>query len=437
MRGSKTCFHNPLCLAAPFVVWTILVAASLAWAVHAAFLHADETATRRGRDLFDMIEITRAWNARHAGVYVVRSSYALPNPYLRNINRDLDAEHGIRLTMIDPAYMARQLSDLARSRGVRFHLTSNNPLRPANAPDAWERATLKSFDQGAAEHIDLLEIDGNPTFRYMAPLSVEPNCLGCHAVQGYQLGQVRGGISVDIDAAPILSHRDRQIVKSGLAHAVIWVVVSVLLWQTLHRLHLNIAELDRTRIQQGRTIERKNRDLKKARDTIMKLQSSDALTGFHNRTHFEKTLQEDLDKSEARGSSHGVLIIELDYFNEYNTEYGILEGDIVLRTVAALMQREVDHQPALFSRYIGSSFAIALAGVGDKALVACAEHLRRSIYELGIKHEHSEAAKFVTVTIGTAHLADGASLPARDLLKRAAVAMYKGKRRGRNCVVSA
>jgi diguanylate cyclase (GGDEF)-like protein len=436
MPGSNRCIHNPLCLALPFVVWTLLVALSLSWSAYTAYLHADETATQRGRDLFSMIEITRAWNAGLGAIYAIRSERATPNPYLRNPNRDLDTEQGIRLTMINPAYMTRQISELAKPKGIRFHLTSNNPLRPANTPDPWERTVLRSFEEGVDERIELMDIDGRTTFRYMAPLRIKPACLGCHAVQGYQLGQVRGGISVDIDADAILAHRRSEIVTSALVHTAIWVLVSALMWLALRMFRQNILALDNTRIQQGRAIEQKTRDLKKAEDTISKLQNSDALTGFHNRSHFEKTLQEDLDKAEARQAPLGVMIIELDYFNEYNTEYGILEGDIVLRMVAALLTREIEHESALFSRYIGSSFAVALPDIGDKALRASAEQLRCSIYELGIKHEHSEAAKFVTVTIGTAHLAGGSTQPAKELLKRAAVAMYNGKKKGRNCVVA-
>jgi diguanylate cyclase (GGDEF)-like protein len=422
----------------PFLIWTQLIGASAWWSVYTVYRHADETAEQRGRDLFSVIQLTRAWNAGHAGIYAVRSDRAIPNPYLKTPNRDLVTQQGLELTMINPAYMTRQISELARTQGFYFHITSNKPLRPANAPDAWERRALDAFEQGERERIELLEgTTGHDEFRYMAPLRVTPPCLGCHAIQGYQLGQIRGGISINVDATPILERRNHQLVKTGIAHAGVWLLVAILIFLTMRMVRIGIVSLDDTRISQGRTIARKNQDLKKAQQQITKLQNSDALTGFSNREFFEKALQESLDKAEASDRPFGVLIVELDFFNEYNTEYGILEGDIVLRMIAALLIRETSITSPLFCRYIGSSFAIGLFDINEKPLREYAEKLRQAIYQLGIKHEHSTAARFVTATIGVAHRRAGAQTDAESLLKSAALAMYKGKKKGRNCVVAA
>ncbi len=77
-----------------------------------------------------------------------------PNPYLKHPRRDLVTHDSLRLTMINPAYMTRQLSELAQKKeGAVFHITSRNPIRPLNAPDAWESAALLSFERGAKEAV--------------------------------------------------------------------------------------------------------------------------------------------------------------------------------------------------------------------------------------------------------------------------------------------
>lgn len=215
------------------LVWTQVVAASAWWSISSMSLQAEQMAAQRGRDLFRMIELTRQWSADHLGIYAVRSRQAQPNPYLTLPNRDLETVQGLQLTMINAAYMTRQISELARAEGFYFHMTSEDPLRPANAPDEWERDSLAAFKRGASERIELLESSSGGQFRYMAPLRVKPECLGCHAVQGAQLGDIRGGISVNLDATSLLAHRDREIVKTGLTHTIVWLAISALMYHAI------------------------------------------------------------------------------------------------------------------------------------------------------------------------------------------------------------
>ena len=176
------------------------------------------------RAFFQQVLITRAWNAGHGGVYVPVSKDLLPNPYLEDPQRDLVTEQGITLTKINPAYMTRQISEIAaRNSGVKFHITSLKPIRPANKPTAWEEEWLRSFEQGVAERGEFVQEGAQSLFRFMAPLKVEQSCLQCHAKQGYQEGDIRGGISVTI---PYLDNENNTILLAGYS---VTAVVGVLL----------------------------------------------------------------------------------------------------------------------------------------------------------------------------------------------------------------
>ena len=73
---------------------------------------------------------------------------------------------GVRLTKINPAYMTQLLSDMADDQeGVRFKITSLEPLNPLNAADDWEREALFAFESGAREYAGLVEEGGRETFR--------------------------------------------------------------------------------------------------------------------------------------------------------------------------------------------------------------------------------------------------------------------------------
>jgi len=87
---------------------------------------------------------------------------------------------------------------------MRGHITSLNPIRPDNAPDEWERRALRAFEQGQHEAVSLETLDGEPYLRFMRPMIVEKKCLKCHAAQGYQEGDIRGGISVISVAVSVL-----------------------------------------------------------------------------------------------------------------------------------------------------------------------------------------------------------------------------------------
>lgn len=144
--------------------------------------------------------IARQWNAGHGGVYVPVTPESPPNPFLSEHLRDLTTDNGMKLTKINPAYMTRQMAELAARNGadMRFHITSLKPVNPANKAADWEEKWLQSFEQGDKEQGNFYFDSKTSWFRYMAPLTVTKDCLQCHEMQGYKEGDIRGGISVSL-----------------------------------------------------------------------------------------------------------------------------------------------------------------------------------------------------------------------------------------------
>lgn len=147
--------------------------------------------------LFDLIVVVRRWNSEHKGVYVLKSPSAMSNPYLEN--PDIVDTHGAMYTKKNPALMTKEISQLAiSSKRFTFHITSLRSVNSDNAPDDWEKTALEDFERGELEKTGSVNRDGNMFYRFMKPLYVEESCLQCHAVHGYKVGEVRGGISVDV-----------------------------------------------------------------------------------------------------------------------------------------------------------------------------------------------------------------------------------------------
>ncbi|MCK5682227.1 DUF3365 domain-containing protein, partial [bacterium] len=150
-----------------------------------------------GRAFFQQAVLTRSWNAGHGGVFVPVTEKTQPNTYLSPETRTLFSDKGVEYTKINPAFMTRQISELSQKvDGINFHITSLNPLRPENHAALWEIEALENFARGLKEFSAYSE--NGFQFRYMAPLITAKSCLKCHAEQGYEVGDIRGGISVSI-----------------------------------------------------------------------------------------------------------------------------------------------------------------------------------------------------------------------------------------------
>jgi len=178
----------------------MIVIASLFWNIKVEQENTENIAHNGAKAFFKQVVLSRAWNAGHGGVYVPVTETVQPNPYLKVKNRDIVSANGIRLTKINPAYMTRQISEIAqKANDVQFHITSLKPIRPANKATEWETKALMSFEKGENDFGEFVLLSNHhSSYRYMAPLMTKESCLKCHAEQGYKVGDIRGGISVTI-----------------------------------------------------------------------------------------------------------------------------------------------------------------------------------------------------------------------------------------------
>ncbi len=168
----------------------------------------------------------RKWASLHGGVYAPVSEHSPPNPYLKNVpERDIETPSGRKLTLINPAYMTRQIHELGlKEFGLHSHMTSLHPVNPVNAPDEWERKALQLFQAGSTEYSSIEYIGDKKHLRYMFALHVDGSCLKCHAEQGYRKGEIRGGISVSIPWERFFSTSDDHLKSVALIYGFIGLV---------------------------------------------------------------------------------------------------------------------------------------------------------------------------------------------------------------------
>ena len=254
-----------------FVFWSVVIAL-FAW--HENRSNYDDViqfALVEARARFNKDLIIRRWAANHGGVYAPTTKKYPSNPYLKNISeKDIETPSGRKLTLVNPAYLIRQIFELEEAQyGYSGHITSLKPLRPENSPDPWEANTLKSFENGVSSAQTITHDDKGFFLRAMFPLLVGNSCLKCHAEQGYQAGDVRGGISVTVPLEPYLAIYKTNLPKQITYHVGVWLlgVLGLLIFRVKIHGYFSIAEeaLNQT-IESKKALIKQNYKLEKTQE---------------------------------------------------------------------------------------------------------------------------------------------------------------------------
>lgn len=200
--------------------WIMIIMGFLIWEIYSEKQYAIEFARTEAIGSYNKDLVYRRWATLHGGVYVPQTKETPPSPYLSNIKeRDISTPSGRRLTLVNPAYMTRQVHELSQSQyGVKGHITSLNLIRPENKPDRWEKKALEAFETGKKEVSSVDSIEGEEYFRLMRPMIVEKGCLKCHGYQNYKVGDIRGGVSVSVPLAPYYAIASDKISKMIFVH---------------------------------------------------------------------------------------------------------------------------------------------------------------------------------------------------------------------------
>ncbi|AQH05344.1 diguanylate cyclase (plasmid) [Burkholderia sp. KK1] len=178
------------------------------------------------------------------------------------------------------------------------------------------------------------------------------------------------------------------------------------------------------------------RQLSDTHRKLVETSARDGLTGVFNRAYFDDRFARDYAFSEASDQPFCVLLIDVDYFKQYNDTFGHLAGDDCLRQVAGALLKTLRRQSDFVARYGGEEFVVVLPACEPAAGLRVAESLRAAVAGLGLQSA-SPSGGSVTVSIGIACTFPHSPESAPALLGLADAALYRAKARGRNLVVNA
>jgi diguanylate cyclase (GGDEF)-like protein len=148
-------------------------------------------------------------------------------------------------------------------------------------------------------------------------------------------------------------------------------------------------------------------------------------------------LQEEMNRARRSGAELSLILLDVDYFKNYNDTYGHTAGDVVLQKLADLMQRAATRAGEVVARYGGEEFILVLPGASADSVMRTASRLRDLVNEERIPHEASEAASYITVSQGVVTVRPDGELQPVDLVNRVDKALYQAKDDGRNAIAVA
>ena len=310
------------------VLWTLVCVAVLTSHLLDDYQQNTSLLQARAETMLERDVLYNGWAESHGGIYVPVTATLRPNPYLEFLpERDIETTDGRHLTLINPWYMTRLAFDLNNQQGETVSkITSLQFMNPANAPDPWEKSALLQLEQGSRQVTDVAEIEGRSYVRSLRPFYVETTCLKCHADQGYQYGDVRGGISIAIPVEPFFSGNGRhQFLTVGLL-TLLWLVglaVIALLGRKLYGQTCNAIENEHLR--------------DRAEMSLNFLSNYDRRTNLPNRFKFEEQLVDAFQNVDSTGGYLSITALEMRNYKQIVDSFDHPVSDKLFKLLAERM----------------------------------------------------------------------------------------------------
>lgn len=186
-----------------------------------------------------------------------------------------------------------------------------------------------------------------------------------------------------------------------------------------------------------RLVEEKTADLQRANEELLRLSSTDSLTGLANRRTFDRTLEKECARIRRSSTQLSLILFDVDHFKALNDTLGHQRGDVCLAMLAGEMERVARRSVDLAARFGGEEFAMVLPNTGAEGARLVAETVREAFAALCLEHPASPIASYLTVSAGVATGARGLRSHPEELIAAADQALYAAKRLGRNRVIVA
>jgi len=182
---------------------------------------------------------------------------------------------------------------------------------------------------------------------------------------------------------------------------------------------------------------------KKTEEKLISLQKElealsfkDGLTGIANRRMFDSSLDTEWASALRSNQPLSLIVLDIDFFKQYNDLYGHIQGDKCLANVAQTLNLAAVRPRDIAARFGGEEFVLLLPETDESAALKVAERCQRLIEKLKIPHEKSAVSQFVTASIGVGTINPPAGMEPKNFIEAVDKLLYAAKQKGRNRIES-
>jgi diguanylate cyclase (GGDEF)-like protein len=188
----------------------------------------------------------------------------------------------------------------------------------------------------------------------------------------------------------------------------------------------------RSILSQVRQIEMED-ELRSDRTALAELALRDSLTGVGNRRAFEEAIEREWRVALRTQQSISLLLVDIDFFKQYNDRYGHLAGDKCIREIAAALHASLQRPADVVARYGGEEFVVILPSTTASGAREVATRVCKLVRQLNIPHEDSPHGR-ATVSVGASTVTPSEGVLPHELIATTDRALYDAKNNGRNRV---
>ena len=177
--------------------------------------------------------------------------------------------------------------------------------------------------------------------------------------------------------------------------------------------------------------------MRKARDEQKYLKEQadkDLLTGLFNRNGYSQRLEEMIPYNIRLKIPVAVLMLDIDYFKQYNDVFGHVQGDECLKKVARALSGCIHREDDLLCRFGGEEFQVFLCGIQPSDAIRVGGRLRKAVYDLKLPSANQGESPYMTISVGVASGVLTSMEDYHKLVRAADEELYQAKKRGKNMI---
>jgi diguanylate cyclase (GGDEF)-like protein len=166
------------------------------------------------------------------------------------------------------------------------------------------------------------------------------------------------------------------------------------------------------------------------------LSFKDGLTGVANRRMFDSVMELEWANARRNNQPLSLIMIDIDYFKQYNDHYGHIQGDDCLKRVGKVLSSAATRSRDFLARYGGEEFILVLPETDAESANKVAERCRNLIFKEQIAHENSPVSQILTVSLGVGTITPSHKDESIGFIEAVDRLLYQAKQKGRNRIAS-